>query len=329
MAREQRAGTRGAWPRRALTFGGLALAWLALVATAPLTIVLAALMGVVRRRRFAELRMLAIAVAYTTLELVGLLVALAIGPFGRGSARWLARHYALQAWWANALFAVAVRTLRLDVRVEGLDAVGPGPILLFIRHASLADVLLPAALVTRGRGIRLRYVLKRELLVDPCLDLVGNRLPNHFVRRSDATAAELEAVGALARGLGPSDGVLLYPEGTRFTPEKQRRGLAALEARGSGRLEVARRLRHTLLPKKGGALALLDAAPDVDVVFCSHAGFEGFARFEDLLSGAVVGRTLWVRFFRVPAADVPRDEAGRVAWLDEQWQRVDALAAPR
>jgi hypothetical protein len=71
-----------------------------------------------------------------------------------------------------------------------------------LRHASIGDTLLASALVGRPHGIFwLRYVLKRELLWDPCLDVVGNRLPHVFVdRASDRFAARDRAcAGARAR----------------------------------------------------------------------------------------------------------------------------------
>ena len=44
---------------------------------------------------------------------------------------------------------------------------------------------------------------ERELLWDPCLDVVGQRLPNVFVRRGDGDgASEIAAVRAPAADLG-------------------------------------------------------------------------------------------------------------------------------
>ena len=63
----------------------------------------------------------------------------------------------------------------------------PGPAVMLCRHASLADSLVSAWVVTSLAGMHPRYVLKRELLVDPCLDIVGNRLPNHFLDRQAPT----------------------------------------------------------------------------------------------------------------------------------------------
>lgn len=298
------------------------LGWLVLVAGFPVLMVAAVVVGFVRRRRFVELRMLAFALVYASLELVGLLRALVIGFGPKGPAR-TRRYVALQAWWASALFGVARVLLGLRLHVEGEGAVAHGPMILALRHASLADSLLPAVLVTRPHGIALRYVLKKELLVDPCLDVVGHRLPNHFVDRARPTEADLRAIAALATDLGPHDGTILYPEGTRFTPAKRARALAELAARQSRQLESASALRHTLPPRTGGLFAMIDAAPEVDVVFGSHIGFEGFATFGDLLSGDMIGRELRVVFWRVPAREIPREREGREAWLASQWLRVD------
>lgn len=310
--------------RRLVTIPALLLAWLVLVSSFPLVGAIAVLVGIVRRRRFVELRMLVFVTVYTTLEIVGLVRAFSIGLASSGPSR-SARYVALQAWWANALFSVARAMLGLRLRVEGDDAVSHGPLILALRHASLADSLLPAVLVTRPHGIALRYVLKKELLVDPCLDVVGHRLPNHFVDRARPTEADLRAIAALATDLGPMDGTILYPEGTRFTPSKKARALAELAARGSKQLENAQALRHTLPPRTGGLFAMIDAAPEVDVVFGSHVGFEGFATFADLLSGEMVGRELRVSFWRVPAAEIPREREAREAWLARQWRRVDEV----
>ena len=127
---------------------------------------------------------------------------------------------------------LAVRVLfRLRLEVTGDDAVAPGPVIVLIRHASIVDNLLPANLITRPHRIRLRYVLKRELLADPCLDVAGRRLPNYFVRRGTGEAQEVERVRALAHGLGADEGVLIYPEGTRFTPERRARAIARIGER--------------------------------------------------------------------------------------------------
>jgi 1-acyl-sn-glycerol-3-phosphate acyltransferase len=186
-------------------------------------------------------------------------------------------------------------------------------------------VLLPAVLIADRQRLRLRWVLKRELLVDPCLDVVGARLPNVFVDRSAAQSQrEIAAVADLAAELGPGDGVLIYPEGARSTAAARERAFARLAAGESAeRLERLRGLRHLLPPRAGGPLALLAAAPRADVLVLGHLGFEGLASVKDLVSGSPVGRIVKVRFWRHPAAAVPREREAALAWLDERWLELD------
>jgi 1-acyl-sn-glycerol-3-phosphate acyltransferase len=228
--------------------------------------------------------------------------------------------------WARTLLGAVRRLFALRFAVEGSGAAARGPLLVFARHASIADVLLPAVLVSDREGLRLRWVLKRELLVDPCLDVVGGRLPNVFVDRSSAESRrEIDAVARLAGDLGAKDGVLIYPEGTRSTPARRQRAHERLAAAGRApqRSERLRGLRHLLPPRPGGPLALLRAAPGADVLVLGHVGLEGLARVSDLLSGALVGRTVRVRFWRHAAPAVPRKPDAALAWLDERWLELD------
>jgi 1-acyl-sn-glycerol-3-phosphate acyltransferase len=130
-------------------------------------------------------------------------------------------NFALQSLWTEALFRAVRWIYKVEVAVEGLDQVQPSPFLLWVRHTSLADTVLAAVMIANPHRIGLRYVLKRELLWDPCLDVVGRRLPNVFVDRSRRRSdLELASVQALARDLGAGQGVLIYPEGTRFSAKK-------------------------------------------------------------------------------------------------------------
>jgi 1-acyl-sn-glycerol-3-phosphate acyltransferase len=200
-----------------------------------------------------------------------------------------------------------------------------GPFLLFLRHASIGDTVLPAVYIGDRHGIMLRYVMKRELLWDPCLDIVGNRLPNYFVQRgSGDSAREIAAMQRLLEELGPRDGVLIYPEGTRFSREKRDRLVARLRGAAPARLlAVAEQLRHTLPPRLGGPLGLLARNPGLDAVFCAHTGFEGAATFGDLVAGSLIGREVRVTFWRVPFAQIPKEHSGRAEWLFDHWRRID------
>jgi 1-acyl-sn-glycerol-3-phosphate acyltransferase len=274
------------------------------------------------------IRLYSFGVTYLLAELVGLLalgIVWGAAGFGRAQDRLLAWTFAIQNAWAAALMA-AVRTIfGLRFQVEGQEAVLPGPILLLVRHASIVDNLLPSAFVSSPHGIRLRYVLKRELLSDPCLDVAGNRLPNYFVERgSNDTAGELAAIRRLADGLGVQDGVLIYPEGTRFTPAKQKRALEKLSAGDPEIYHRAQELRHVLPPRPGGPLALLEATDPADVVVLTHHGLDGFAHLRDIWEGGMVNTTVRVAIWRIRRSELPTDPSEQVQWLYGVWHRVDA-----
>jgi 1-acyl-sn-glycerol-3-phosphate acyltransferase len=237
--------------------------------------------------------------------------------------RLVAKTWRVQTWWARTLLAAVRRLFRLELDVQDEDTAAPGPVLALFRHASIIDNLLPAVLLSGRLGLKLRWVIKRELLSLPPLDVGGKRLPNYFVdRQSDDPRGELRRIKALATGLRSDEGVLIYPEGTRFTQSRRTRALQRL-ARGSVETyERASRLRHVLPPRPGGVLTVLDQG--YDVVICAHEGLGGFARVKDLWAGSLVGRTIHVRFWRVPAEDIPPGRSARIDWLYTQWEQIDA-----
>lgn len=294
----------------------------------PLLLPLAAVFDVLGRRRLAAVRALLALALYVVCEVAGLLGAAIIGIAYVGRARSAAAcaaNYRLQNLWARTLLRGAMRIFAMRVRVEGDDVLATGPILLFVRHASTVDTLLAANFVAPGRPFRLRYVIKHELLWDPCLDVVGLRIPNAFIRRGSGDGGrEIEAIRGLARDLGPRDGVLIYPEGTRGTPAKIAQIVARIEAVDPERAARVRGFRHVLPPRYGGPLGLIEERPDVDVVILTHTGFDGVHDLAELWRGALIGRELRIRFRRVAAAGIPTTRAERERWLDAEWQRVDA-----
>ncbi len=286
--------------------------------------------AIVRRTPFMATRLLAFLWVYLAAETAGLIALLALWiAAGFGARRaWMADWtWRFQQVWAGWLFGAAKRVMGLRVEVHGDAVVRPTPVIVLVRHASIVDNLLPSVLVARAHRVRLRYVLKRELLSDPCLDVAGKRLPNYFVRRGTGEDIERENVRRLAENLGPQDGVLLYPEGTRFTDERRARAIERIAERDPQRAERVGAIAHLLPPKLGGFIAVLDGAPDVDVVVMAHAGFDGLRLISDIWRGALVGRTIRVRFARTPRDRVPADAEGRVRWLDDAWREADAWVA--
>jgi hypothetical protein len=92
-------------------------------------------------------------------------------------------------------------------------------------------------------------------------------------------------------------------------------------ARPRARVPLAPETFHTFLD------ALLDAAPEADVVIVSHAGLEGLAEVGDLVGGGLVGRTIRLRVQRFSRDEIPSNSADRLAWLDARWLEQDAWLA--
>jgi len=296
----------------------------------PALLVLALVVDVVRRLAFeippTAVRLIAFLWVYLAAEVVGLAAMAAawvLSLGGRRQAALVRMTLRLQQLWAGVLFGAVRGLFGLRLELNGDDAIAPGPVIVLIRHASIVDNLLPAILITRPHAIRLRYVLKRELLADPCLDVAGRRLPNYFVRRGTGEAVELERMRSLAEGLERDEGVLIYPEGTRFTPERRARAIARIGERDPELAERAERLRHLLPPRFGGVGALLDGAPDADVLVLAHHGFDGLRLVSDIWRGGLVGLLVRVWVTRVPRSAVPAASAARADWLYELWQDVD------
>ena len=170
---------------------------------------------------------------------------------------------------------------------SGDEALEGSPLLMLSRHASMADTLLPTLLIQMPTGLRLRYVMKRELLWDPCIDVVGNRLPSYFVRRgSTDVERETRAIASLVDDIGEGDGVLIFPEGTRFTAEKRRHVLERLRERGES--DLAAILRQVE--------ARMDALPLPDGYSIYEAGAGKALKEGRQLGGVLVALAIFLVF---------------------------------
>jgi 1-acyl-sn-glycerol-3-phosphate acyltransferase len=327
------------WVRRVATISACLLIWIVLFAAFPLLLLAGAIIDLARgsvaqaaglrtgrEQTWIITRCMLFFPFYFSCEVFGIIASffiwLASGVWiGASRARFLNWNFALQRWWASALCRGAQRVFGISIEVEGADELRDGPVIVFLRHASVADTLLPAVFIANPNGLRLRYVLKHELLLDPCLDIVGNRLPNSFVRRS---SGDTYRIVELMRDLGRRDGVIIYPEGTRFTEAKREALIEQFERKGEIYLSrKARMLKNVLSPRLGGPLALLERNEAADVVFCAHFGFDGVVDLRDFLRGSLVGRVVKVRFWRVPFAAIPVSRDARKDWLFENWERID------
>jgi 1-acyl-sn-glycerol-3-phosphate acyltransferase len=319
------------WQRRAVTFPLILVGAGLVLSLLPLLLGVAVAIDLVKRSRFAWVRALAFVVVYFVWEIwgvtclwaiwLGTAFGLASGLFGRANAR-------LQALWGTSIYWVFEFIYGLRTEVHGeVPPPGAGPLIVFFRHSSSADTVLPLWLLAYPRGYRLRYVLKAELLFDPCIDICGQRLPNCFVRRGKGdAAAEVARITALLPGITSTDAVVIYPEGTRFTPEKRARAIERLEQRGPAAalaLSLSRSLTRSLSPLRAGPLALLEHNEGAHLVVVSHTGLEAVGSFRDLTRGGLIGKTVHLHVATVPFSEIPRDPTGQAELVARLWTFVD------
>jgi len=279
-----------------------------------------------RRKRWMAVRLLAMAWWFLAGELYGLagLALIGVSCRGRDSARRRDRVYRLKRRWLASHLAGIRIVFGLRFKIEGLELAGPGPVLVMIRHASIIDNALPDAVLGRAHGLGFRFIIKRELQMLPTIDIGGRWVPTLFVRRASGdTAAQVGRMRALTINMSAHDGLLIYPEGTRWTPAKLARAKAVIAERAPEIAPLAERLQNLLPPRLGGTLELLESARDADVVIFGHVGLDGFEYISDIWAGGLVGTTVRMKLWRFPAREVPAEREALTVWLYERWQELD------
>lgn len=191
------------WSRRFVTIPLVFFSTLLIVCALPLLLVVT-LIGDLLRWRLVFTRGLLFFVTVLCLEslaLCGVTLLWLMNLFLR-DAKWFEQGNRLaQTLWTAGLYRAGERLFSMTTHIEGTRTPNHSdapPLLVFVRHSSTADTVLPV-LILAPLGYRVRYVLKRELLLDPCLDIVGQRLRNYFVARGGKeTEQDLRGVEQLA-----------------------------------------------------------------------------------------------------------------------------------
>lgn len=313
------------WLRRTVMVSAVTVAAIVSVSLVWLWLPLLVVVDVVRFRwRLPLVRFAAFGTAWAWFETLGVLGSFLLWVIGKGRDQSL--NYRLQSWWTRGVVAALRRTVGLRIEVEGAPAPGQGPFIALCRHASLADSIMSAWVFITHSDLRPRYVLKQELKLDPCLDIVGHRLPNYFLdRTSNDVASELQGIEAMASGLDAGDVAVIFPEGTRANPIKRERLLKSLGERSPERAAVLSGLRHLLPPKPAGAGALLNAVPTARILTMWHTGFDGMDTFRGIVGQ--LGRSavkVQVRIVEHHRSAIAVGD-GFVSWLDQQWVLMDEL----
>ncbi len=319
------------WKRRTRTIPLMLGATAAGVLASPLLLVVAAVIDIGKRRfRLPTVRVALFLLQYGINDSVEILLA----PFywvaaGLGTRldrpRSIARHQHLQAWSIRVLARRAERLLglRFDIDPISASALTPGPVIVLCRHVNVVDASLPTLLYQR-LGYRTRGVIMAELLADPGFDLIYSRTGSVFIPRDNGPEA-ITTIRTIGRDVDAT-AVVIFPEGRLFRPDRLERAVSRLALGNPERAARLSSLRHVLPPRPGGVLALIDAFP-ADVVVIAHHGLDQYASFTALARAVPLRKPIDVTAWRIPIAEIPTDEPGRIAWLDEQWVLVDESIA--
>jgi 1-acyl-sn-glycerol-3-phosphate acyltransferase len=298
----------------------------------PVVLALAALASALTGRPqpliFARLIVAYFALELATLAACGVLWLASCGGLLMGTPTFQRLHYRLLRWFVRGFAARWSALLEINVPAQASTEAtraleSDRPLLFFSRHAGPGDtILLIDHLLTRFDRLP-SVVFKQSIVVDPCVDLIGHRLPHAVLDTSDPEECE-QQIEKVAAGLRSRGVLLLFPEGGNFTAERRLRAIRKLWS--TGRRREARRaehMSHVLPPRPTGALAALRGNPGADVIFGAHAGL-GLAAFpRELWEAAPLGKTFTTHMWLSPAAENPTEPEAQVVWIYDWWKRLD------
>src|SRR5205085_2481931 len=185
--------------RRPLTVTAWLVISLVGLALSPLLLAFAAFAAAVIRRP-QPLLLTRLLIAYLERELAVLVACGALWPasgFGAriGSTRFQLLHYRLLRWYVAGLAQRVLSLLRIDIAPDPSPEPARAlesdrPLLFFSRHAGPGDTLLLVHLLLSRYHRLPRVVFKDTLAIDPCIDLMGHRLPHAILDTSDPLACE-------------------------------------------------------------------------------------------------------------------------------------------
>jgi hypothetical protein len=303
---------------------------LALIAASPVVLLLAAVADLFLPGSWRTVRLVAFVIVYLVLEVIGLVVMLGLWV-GTGfglrirSARAQDMHYGFMQRWLRVMNGAVARLFRLRIRIEERPKPEPGPILVFSRHAGPGNSLMLIGMLMIAYHRRPRIVMLAKLQWEPLFDIMGNRLPNGFIRHDPkATDHYVDAISGLARGLGERDAFVLFPEGRDFTRRLRLRAIDYLRKKGFHlHAEKAAGMHNVLPPRHRGPMAALRGAPEADVVFVAHTVLEDVGSFGDLWRHIPLKEPIDSRYWRIPPSGVPHAEEELIDWLYGWWKRID------
>ena len=183
------------WIRRLILAPLVFVLCLALIAVSPVVLIVAAIADIFVPGTFRTLRVVAFAVFYLVMEVVGLVAMLVLWiRFGLGTRlkteRAIESHYRFMTWWLLVMYRTISKLLGLRINIEERPEPQPGPLLVFCRHAGPGNSLMLIGTMMIAYGRRPRIVMLAKLQWDPLFDsmAIGCRTSSSRTTRRTATA---------------------------------------------------------------------------------------------------------------------------------------------
>ena len=230
---------------------------------------------------------------------------LVLKPLGREQAlepwiRWIYRSAVqIDSIWM-------LRVVRIELEVKGEIPSHPSPIVI-VNHQSWFDIPIVQEIIS-ARGPRLTFLVKRSLVWVPVIGWICMLLGFPRLRRTgllEDRALDINAVSQAAKqGVAARHALLIFAEGTRFTPKK--------------RSDQDSPFDHLLRPRVGGFAAACQNFPEGTPIIDLSIYYDGSSHFWRCLGGAT-------KVIRVNVSTHSLDQMmSAEAFLNERWGAKDA-----
>ena len=198
-----------------------------------------------------------------------------------------------------------LRVVGIQLEVKGEIPSHPSPIVI-VNHQSWFDIPIVQEIIS-ARGPRLTFLVKRSLVWVPVIGWICMLLGFPRLRRTgllEDRALDLNAVSQAAKqGVAARHALLIFAEGTRFTPKK--------------RSDQDSPFDHLLRPRVGGFAAACQIFPEGTPIIDLSIYYDGSSHFWRCLGGAT-------KVIRVNVSTHSLDQMMSAdAFLNERWRTKD------
>lgn len=281
------------------------------------------------QRRLPRLRLGCLLLGALALEVAGMAVSFGawiVTGFGQlGSPRWRWHvHRGYMGLYTNAMFGLIRRVVGAPVEWRDHADLSAGPVVMLARHTSFFDALIPATVLSRRNKLLAHHIVTQGLRYAPCIDIVGHRFPNRFIKRTPGAGSnELVPIQEIGSLLDERSAAIIFPEGTFRNPERFERVVRRIRRRQPELAQRAQELQHVLPPRSNGTFALLQGAPAADVVICANTGLESFGTIKQIIDAPYTDAAIIIETWRIARADIPQDPDEFDEWLFDQYVVID------